>query len=44
LEWVGKVSSGMSSTNFNNILLIPMDMERTRLGHITSDFIASTNL
>jgi hypothetical protein len=37
---VGKVSSGMSSTNFNNILLIPMDMERTRnvLGHITSDF------
>jgi hypothetical protein len=24
-EWVGKVSSGMSSTNFNNILLIPMD-------------------
>jgi hypothetical protein len=26
------VSSGMSSTNFNNILLIPMDMEHTRNG------------
>jgi hypothetical protein len=35
---VGKVSSGMSSTNFNNILLIPMDMERTLNVHITSDF------
>jgi hypothetical protein len=36
---VGKVSSGMSS-NFNNILLIPWHTEC--LGHITSDFIAST--
>jgi hypothetical protein len=45
-EWVGKVSSGMSSTNFNNILLIPMDMERTRNVWVISQviFIASTNL
>jgi hypothetical protein len=40
------VSSGMSSTNFNNILLIPMDMERTRNVWVISQviFIASTNL
>jgi hypothetical protein len=43
---VGKVSSGMSSTNFNTILLIPMDTERTLNVWVISQviFIASTNL
>jgi kynurenine formamidase len=39
-EWVGKVSSGMSSTNFNNILFNPHGhgTHTECLGHITSDF------
>lgn len=39
-EWVGKVSSGMSSTNFNNILFNPHGhgTHTECLGHITHDF------
>lgn len=39
-EWVGKVSSGMSSTNFNNILFNPHGhgTHTECLGHITRDF------
>ncbi len=39
-EWVGKVSGGMSSTNFNNILFNPHGhgTHTECLGHITSDF------
>ena len=39
-EWVGKVSSGMSSTNFNNILFNPHGhgTHTECLGHITKDF------
>ena len=44
-EWVGKVSSGMSSTNFNNILFNPHGhgTHTECLGHITHDFY-SVNL
>jgi kynurenine formamidase len=39
-EWVGKVSSGMSSTNFNNIHFNPHGhgTHTECLGHITQDF------
>jgi kynurenine formamidase len=39
-EWVGKVSSGMSSTNFNNIQFNPHGhgTHTECLGHITRDF------
>lgn len=39
-EWVGKVSSGMSSTNFNNILFNPHGhgTHTECLGHLTKDF------
>jgi kynurenine formamidase len=39
-EWVGKVSSGMSSTNFNNILFNPHGhgTHTECLGHITHNF------
>ena len=39
-EWIGKVSSGMSSTNFNNILFNPHGhgTHTECLGHITRDF------
>jgi kynurenine formamidase len=39
-EWIGKVSSGMSSTNFNNILFNPHGhgTHTECLGHITHDF------
>ncbi|MEZ7504225.1 cyclase family protein [Flavobacterium sp. Arc2] len=39
-EWVGKVSSGMSSTNFNNIQFNPHGhgTHTECLGHITHDF------
>lgn len=39
-KWVGKVSSGMSSTNFNNILFNPHGhgTHTECLGHITHDF------
>jgi len=39
-EWVGKVSSGMSSTNFNNIQFNPHGhgTHTECLGHITQDF------
>jgi kynurenine formamidase len=39
-EWVGKVSGGMSSTNFNNILFNPHGhgTHTECLGHITHDF------
>ncbi|MGO4822561.1 MULTISPECIES: cyclase family protein [unclassified Flavobacterium] len=39
-EWVGKVSSGMSSTNFNNIQFNPHGhgTHTECLGHITKDF------
>jgi kynurenine formamidase len=39
-EWVGKVSGGMSSTNFNNILFNPHGhgTHTECLGHITRDF------
>jgi hypothetical protein len=39
LEWVGKVSSGMSSTNFNTIQFNHGHGTHTEcLGHITRDF------
>ncbi|UQD55838.1 cyclase family protein [Flavobacterium sp. K5-23] len=39
-EWIGKVSSGMSSTNFNNIKFNPHGhgTHTECLGHITHDF------
>lgn len=39
-EWIGKVSSGMSSTNFNNIQFNPHahGTHTECLGHITHDF------
>jgi kynurenine formamidase len=39
-EWIGQVSSGMSSTNFNNILFNPHGhgTHTECLGHITRDF------
>ncbi len=39
-EWIGKVSSGMSSTNFNNIIFNPHGhgTHTECLGHITRDF------
>ncbi|OAB25213.1 Kynurenine formamidase [Flavobacterium fryxellicola] len=39
-EWIGKVSSGMSSTNFNSILFNPHGhgTHTECLGHITRDF------
>ncbi|CAM2823161.1 cyclase family protein [Flavobacterium frigoris] len=45
-EWVGKVSEGMSSTNFNNILFNPHGhgTHTECLGHITREFYSINQL